>query len=115
MVRRTGWWALPAGIATLAPETGRTHDEEVTEMGQQMVEGSVAYVAPGRGGSVWIGDRELGTFKQTGADTGGLVALLEVTGLPGSGPPPHLHRRGYELYPVLEGGLEGFEIGRAHV
>ena len=81
-------------------------------MGQQMVEGSVAYVAPGRGGSVWIGDRELVTFKQTGADTGGLFALLEVTGLPGSGPPPHIHRRVDELYRVLEGELEVFDGDR---
>src|SRR3712207_8038562 len=77
-----------------------------------MVEGSVAYVAPGRGGSVWIGDRELVTFKQTGADTGGLFALLEVTGLPGSGPPPHIHRRVDELYRVLEGELEVFDGDR---
>jgi quercetin dioxygenase-like cupin family protein len=75
-------------------------------MKQKMTGERVAYVAPGRGGSVWIGDRELVTFKQTGAETGGLFALVEVVGLPGSGPPPHIHRRVDEVYCLLEGELE---------
>lgn len=77
-------------------------------MGQKMAGGGVAYVAPGRDGSVWIGDRELVTVKQTGADTGGLFALVEVVGLPGSGPPAHVHHRVDELYCVLEGELAVF-------
>jgi mannose-6-phosphate isomerase-like protein (cupin superfamily) len=55
---------------------------------------------------VWIGDRKLVTFKQTGAETGGLFALVEVVGLPGSGPPPHIHHRVDEVYCLLEGALE---------
>jgi mannose-6-phosphate isomerase-like protein (cupin superfamily) len=75
-------------------------------MGEKMVEDGVTYVAPGRGKSVWIGDRELVTFKQTGTDTGGTFALVEVVGLPGSGPPPHIHHRVDEVYCLLEGELE---------
>jgi quercetin dioxygenase-like cupin family protein len=67
-------------------------------MREKTVEDGIAYVAPDRGKSVWIGDRELVTFKQTGAETGGLFALVEVVGLPGSGLPPHIHHRVDELY-----------------
>ncbi len=82
-------------------------------MGQKMSGERATYVAPGGGGSVWIGDRELVTFKQTGADTDGLFALVEVIGLPGSGPPPHIHRRVDDLYCVLEGELEVLDGDRA--
>jgi quercetin dioxygenase-like cupin family protein len=75
-------------------------------MGQKMTGERVTYVAPGGNRSVWIGDRELVTIKQTGAETGGLFALVEVVGLPGSGPPPHIHHRVDELYCLLEGELE---------
>jgi quercetin dioxygenase-like cupin family protein len=75
-------------------------------MGEKMVEDGITYVAPGRGKSVWIGDRERVTFKQTGADTSGLFALVEVVGLPGSGPPPHIHHGVDEVYCLLEGELE---------
>jgi mannose-6-phosphate isomerase-like protein (cupin superfamily) len=71
-----------------------------------MAEDGITYVAPGRGKSVWIGDRELVTFKQTSTDTGGLFALAEVVGLPGSGPPPHIHHSVDEVYCLLEGELE---------
>jgi quercetin dioxygenase-like cupin family protein len=75
-------------------------------MREKTVEDGIAYVAPDRGKSVWIGDRELVTFKQTGAETGGLFALVEVVGLPGSGPPPHIHHRVDELYCLLKGELQ---------
>jgi quercetin dioxygenase-like cupin family protein len=67
---------------------------------------STTHVPPGEGRSVWIGDRELVTFKATGKDTGGAFALVEVAGLPGSGPPPHIHHRVDEVYCLLEGELE---------
>jgi quercetin dioxygenase-like cupin family protein len=41
-----------------------------------------------------------------GLVTGGNGALVEVVGLPGSGPPPHIHRRVDEVYCLLEGELE---------
>src|SRR3712207_3664217 len=75
-------------------------------MGQETAGEGIAYVAPGQGGSVWIGDRELVTLKHTGAQTGGQFALVEVVGLPGGGPPPHIHHRVHEVYCLLEGELE---------
>ena len=67
---------------------------------------STTHVAAGEGKSVWIGDRELVTFKAEGKDTGGAFALLELVGLPGSGPPPHIHHSADETYCLLEGELE---------
>lgn len=46
----------------------------------------VTHVPPGGGKSVWIANNELVTFKEMGRDTGGEFALVEVVGLPGSGP-----------------------------
>ena len=67
---------------------------------------SITHVPPGGGKSVWIGDRELVTLKERGKDTGGRFALVEVVGLPGSGPPPHIHHSADEVYWLLEGELE---------
>ena len=67
---------------------------------------SITHVPPGEGKSVWIGDRELVTLKERGKDTGGRFALVEVVGLPGSGPPPHIHHSVDEVYWLLEGELE---------
>ena len=67
---------------------------------------STTHVAPGKGKSVWIANNEFVTFKATGKDTGGTLALVEVVGLPGSGPPPHIHYRVEEVYRLLEGELE---------
>ena len=67
---------------------------------------SVTHVPPGGGESVWIANNELVTFKESGKDTGGLFALVEVIGLPGSGPPPHIHHGVDEVYCLLEGELE---------
>ena len=67
---------------------------------------SITHVPPGGGESVWIADNELVTFKKMGKDTGGAFALVEVIGLPGSGPPPHIHHNVDEVYCLLEGELE---------
>jgi len=66
---------------------------------------STTHVPPGEGRSVWIGDRELVTFEATGNDNGGAFALVEIAGLPGSGPPPHIHHSVDETYCLLEGEL----------
>lgn len=58
----------------------------------------VTHVPPDGGKSVWIANNELVTFKETGRDTGGEFALVEVVGLPGSGPPPHIHHSVDEVY-----------------
>ena len=67
---------------------------------------SITHIPPGEGKSVWIGDRELVTLKERGKDTDGQFALAEVVGLPGSGPPPHIHHGVDEVYWLLEGELE---------
>ena len=67
---------------------------------------SVTHIPPGGGKSVWIGDRELVMLKKSGTETGGTFALVEVVGLPGSGPPPHIHHSVDEIYCLLEGELE---------
>ena len=74
---------------------------------------SITHVAPGEGESVWIAGSELVTFKATGKDTGGAFALVELVGLPGSGPPPHIHHRVDEVYCLLEGELEVLDGERA--
>jgi quercetin dioxygenase-like cupin family protein len=56
----------------------------------------------GQGRSVWVvGD--LYTFLATGEDTNGAYALIHATVPPGSGPPPHIHRREDEAFFILEG------------
>ncbi len=64
------------------------------------------HIPPGGGKSVWIANNELVTFKVMGKDAGGEFALVEVVGLPGSGPPPHIHHSVTEVYSLLEGELE---------
>lgn len=67
---------------------------------------------PGEGRSVWVvGD--LYTFLATGEDTNGAYALIHATVPPGSGPPPHIHRREDEAFFVLEGQLAFQVDGRS--
>ena len=59
----------------------------------------------GKGRAVWVvGDHY--TVKCSGDDTGGAFTLIEVLVPPGSGPPPHIHRREDEMFYVLEGEFE---------
>ena len=65
----------------------------------------VSLVRAGEGPSVWVvGDTY--TFKATGESTGGVLALMEVSIPPGSGPPPHVHTHEDEAFYVLAGVLE---------
>lgn len=58
----------------------------------------------GEGQAYWVvGD--LYTILASGEDTGGAYALIHALVPPGSGPPPHLHRREDEAFYVLEGEL----------
>ncbi len=66
----------------------------------------VTHISSGGGKSVWIANNELVTLKEMGRHTGGEFALLDVVGLPGSGPPPHIHHSVDEVYCLLEGELE---------
>jgi len=46
---------------------------------------------------------DLFTFKATGEDTDGALAVAEVTSNPELGPPPHIHRHADESFYILEG------------
>ena len=65
----------------------------------------------GEGRSVWVvGD--LYTFLATGEDTNGAYALIHALVPPGSGPPPHIHRREDEAFFILEGQVAIHVDGR---
>jgi quercetin dioxygenase-like cupin family protein len=62
-------------------------------------------VRAGEGRSIWVvGDTY--TFKATGESTGGVLALMEASIPPGSGPPPHVHANEDEAFYVLTGMLD---------
>jgi quercetin dioxygenase-like cupin family protein len=67
---------------------------------------SITHLPSGEGKSFWVANNEFATIKMSGRDTGREFALVEVVGLPGSGPPPHIHHRVDEVYCLLEGELE---------
>jgi quercetin dioxygenase-like cupin family protein len=49
---------------------------------------------------------QVSRLKASGAHTGGLFGLVEVSTPQGSGPPPHVHEREDEAFYVLEGSFE---------
>jgi quercetin dioxygenase-like cupin family protein len=62
-------------------------------------------VRAGEGRSIWVvGDTY--TFKATGESTGGVLALMEASIPPGSGPPPHVHTNEDEAFYLLAGMLD---------
>lgn len=61
-----------------------------------------AHSPEGDGESLWMLD-SLITFKLTGEDTGGGMALMDSVVSPHSGPPPHIHEREDETFYILEG------------
>jgi quercetin dioxygenase-like cupin family protein len=67
---------------------------------------SIAHLPSGEGKSFWVTNSLLATIKMTGSDTGEDFAFIDGVGLPGSGPPPHIHHRVDEVYCLLEGELE---------
>ncbi|AGA24611.1 cupin domain-containing protein [Singulisphaera acidiphila] len=56
-----------------------------------------------------VGDRY--TFLLTGAQTGGAYAVLDFFVPPGSGSPPHVHRREDEAFYVIDGEFEFIVAG----
>src|SRR5215203_2985339 len=70
------------------------------------------HVPQGEGKSVWILD-ELLTFK-VHDDQSETVGIFEDEVLPGTGPPPHLHRSQDETHYILEGEFE-FVLGERKV
>lgn len=60
----------------------------------------------------WLGT--LAVIKATAADTGGKVAIIEVTESPGKDSPLHVHHREDEGFWILEGNAT-FEVGGATI
>jgi quercetin dioxygenase-like cupin family protein len=66
---------------------------------------AASLVRAGEGRSIWVvGDTY--TFKATGDSTGGVLALMEASIPPGSGPPPHVHANEDEAFYLLAGALQ---------
>ena len=61
-------------------------------------------LAPGEGRTLPLGANAL-QWKATGDETGGRFALMELTTVPGSGSPLHVHHNEDEAFFVLEGTL----------
>jgi mannose-6-phosphate isomerase-like protein (cupin superfamily) len=63
----------------------------------------------------WFGG--LAVIRATGADTGGLMTIVEMTEPPGTEAPLHVHHREDEAFFILEGsatiqvGEESFDVG----
>jgi quercetin dioxygenase-like cupin family protein len=70
-------------------------------------------VKPGEGRSVWLGGMGV-VFKVSGADTGGLFAVVEHPIEPGRLVPPHVHLHEDEYSCVLEGTI-GARVGDREV
>jgi quercetin dioxygenase-like cupin family protein len=68
-----------------------------------------AAVASGDGEARWWFGA-LAVIKATAADTGGRLAIVEVTEPPGAEAPLHVHRREDEAFWILEGDAT-FEVG----
>jgi quercetin dioxygenase-like cupin family protein len=66
-------------------------------------------VPAGGGEARWWGEG-LAVIKATGADTGGRMAILEITEPPGAEAPRHVHHKEDEGFWVLEGDVT-FEVG----
>jgi quercetin dioxygenase-like cupin family protein len=65
---------------------------------------------PAQGGEArWWGEG-LAVIKATGADTGGRIAIIEVTEPPGAVAPRHVHHKEDEGFWVLEGEVT-FDVG----
>jgi quercetin dioxygenase-like cupin family protein len=72
--------------------------------------GLAPHSVPADGGEArWWGEA-LAVIKATGADTGGRIAIIEVTEPPGAVAPRHVHRREDEAFWVLEGDVT-FDVG----
>ena len=65
---------------------------------------------PADGGEArWWGEG-LAVIKATGADTGGQMAIIEITEPPGAEAPLHVHHKEDEAFWILEGEVT-FEVG----
>jgi quercetin dioxygenase-like cupin family protein len=69
------------------------------------------HLDPDGGTAYWL-LTSLFTFKVTGAETNGALAIAELDADPAVGPPPHIHRDADECFYVLEGTLDFSLDGR---
>ncbi|MBK9124410.1 MAG: quercetin 2,3-dioxygenase [Chloroflexi bacterium] len=60
----------------------------------------------------WMGS--LAVIKASGADTGGQMAIIEITEPPGAEAPLHVHQREDEAFWILEGTVT-FEVGSSKI
>jgi quercetin dioxygenase-like cupin family protein len=81
------------------------------EQGQKMA-ATAKVVPPGEGKRLQI-RTETAFIKLSGAETGGLYAVMEGWTPPGAGPGPHRHSREDETFYVLEGEYEFTVAGQA--
>jgi quercetin dioxygenase-like cupin family protein len=70
-------------------------------------------VPAGGGEARWWGEG-LAVIKATGADTGGQIAILEITEPPGTEAPRHVHHKEDEGFWVLEGEVT-FDVGGTRI
>jgi len=70
------------------------------------------HLGTGEGKSFWL-LTDLHTFKLVGDDTGGALAVAELTAGPEMGPPPHIHRNSDENFYILDGTFDFSLAGRA--
>jgi hypothetical protein len=56
---------------------------------------------PGQGESFWVLSDHC-RFKISSQETGGALAVVELTAFPQNGPPPHIHHREDEAFYVLD-------------
>ena len=75
---------------------------------ETMTQEPVAIPTNGREARWWFG--ALAVIKATAADTGGQLAIIEVTEAPGAEAPLHVHHREDEAFWILEGDVT-FEVG----
>ena len=100
------------GAGTAAAVLSRTIRRRVmSRMFAPENEGVLAPLSvPAQGGEArWWGEG-LAVIKATGADTGGRIAIIEVTEPPGAVAPKHVHHKEDEGFWVLEGEVT-FDVG----
>jgi quercetin dioxygenase-like cupin family protein len=54
-------------------------------------------------------------IRLRGADSGGVLSVVESHDVPGGGPPPHVHQREDETFQILEGAYEWTVGGKTFV
>ena len=98
------WWYV------VSPSEAQGHDGKEKPMTEEKNQAAKAVAVRSGEGEArwWFGS--LAVIKATAADTGGELAILDVTEPPGAEAPLHVHHREDEAFWVLEGEVT-FEVG----